>query len=85
MNNHKVLALSDFGGSRVRNIYKGLSGSIWYFNNKVPYSNIGKIILFGWQILQNYRLHTLKNNGNHYSPYHDEQHFNKARRFILEK
>ena len=84
MNNHKVLALFDFEGSRVRNIYKGLSGSIWYFNNKVPYSNIGKITLFGWQILQNYRLHTL-NNGNHYSPYHDEQQFNKARRFILEK
>ena len=52
MSNHKVLALSDFGGGRVRKIYKGLSGSIWYFDNKVLYSNIEKIILFGWKILQ---------------------------------
>ena len=51
MSNHKVLALSDFGGGRVRNIYKGLSGSIWYFDNKVLYSNIGKIVLFGWKYI----------------------------------
>ena len=59
MNNHKVLALPDFGGGRVRKYIKDYP-EVYDTSITKSYIQIRKIILFGWKILQNDRLRTWK-------------------------